>query len=636
MVAACALSIAASAAGVMSAGGVAVRAPGAADSSVTHGWIVATDGRPSVNVTVLHVPPRAGAEGTGVRAADDGTLRAAAALMDMPLGVAAVGDALYLAFHGVRNQPTQHRVVSVRAVPVGAGALWATAPRGRMNEEPVLDRAGRLAGLAGTGAGVAALLVERDRPTLMMLDVRGGGWSEVALPTEMVEWRAAADASDGGSQKPVLGRSRETPWWDSPWRVVGGSRWMGVLAWRGGDEWTLWRGVLGDDAAGAVDGSTSGTSARGSGLDVRWSRIDISLKGTALQGASSAAEADTANGGAKRGSRVQFGVIDGELVAMGLVAPGESASGAAGSSGTGAVGTGAGGTGAGANEAARLHPRMDAAIVARRVDTIAAWRALARVAGVSEMATLAPLDGVGRLAIFWEDKEPPMRGEGERRRTLGPPEWHIAELSASSGEVFYQGKLRLPMAAATADYRALGVAMLVALVGAVLFVIVPIRTQDLVLPERTAMASPGRRLVATAVDAFLAMLAASVIWGVPLTQVFGVEAVVTGKVIEIVATGLAIAIPMSALMEALTGRTPGKAMVGIEVLRMSRGEAAFAGLIVRPSLLMCLVRNSIKWIMPPVAMLGLLDPELRHRGDVLTRAAVVVRYEEEGEDSEPR
>jgi hypothetical protein len=578
-----------------------------------------------VNVTVLHVPPRAGAEGTGVRAADDGTLRAAAALMDMPLGVAAVGDALYLAFHGVRNQPTQHRVVSVRAVPVGAGALWATAPRGRMNEEPVLDRAGRLAGLAGTGAGVAALLVERDRPTLMMLDVRGGGWSEVALPTEMLEWRAAADASDGDSQKPVLGRSRETPWWDSPWRVVGGSRWMGVLAWRGGDEWTLWRGVLGDDAASAVDGSTNGTSARDSGLDVRWSRIDVSLTGTALQGASGQDEADTANGAAKRGSRVQFGVIDGELVAMGLVAPGDSASGDAGSAGAGS--SAAAGSG--------LHPRMDAAIVARRVDTTAAWRALARVAGVSEMATFAPLDGVGRLAIFWEDKGPPTRGEGERRRTLGPPEWHIAELSASSGEVFYQGKLRLPMAAATADYRALGVAMLVVLVGAVLFVIVPIRTQDLVLPERTALASPGRRLVATAVDGFLAMLAASVIWGVPLTQVFGVEAVVTGKVIEIVATGLAIAIPMSALMEALTGRTPGKAMVGIEVLRMSRGETAFAGLIVRPSLLMCLVRNSIKWIMPPVAMLGLLDPELRHRGDVLTRAAVVVRFEEEGEDSGP-
>ena len=99
-------------------------------------------------------------------------------------------------------------------------------------------------------------------------------------------------------------------------------------------------------------------------------------------------------------------------------------------------------------------------------------------------------------------------------------------------------------------------------------------------------------------------------------------------------TALAIAIPIASVMEAGFGRSPGKALLGIEVVRMSRGESAFTGLVVRPSLVMCLVRNAIKWIMPPVAMLGLLDPELRHRGDVLSRSAVVVKYEDEVEDGE--
>lgn len=597
LVVACACSIAAYAGGVMSAGGVAPRASGAASSTAAHGWIVATDGRPSLNVTVLHVPPRAGGEGTGVRAADDGTVRAASALTDMPLASAAVGDTLYLAFTGARSRQTQHRVVSLRAVPVAGGALWATLPSGRMSEGPVLDQAGRLAGLAGTGAGLAALVVDADRPALLLLDRRGTEWKRMTLAEEMTSWRVGDGATDVNEQgRGAAMRARETPWWGSPWRIVGGSRWVGVLAWRDGDEWTLWRSVISE--AGVVD-------------DAAWTRIDLSLKGTALEGLSEESAKPVGPS-----TRVQFGVIDGELIAMGLVAIG----------GTGVMSP----TGA----EKRAHPRMEAAIVARRVDTSSAWRSLAQIPDVSELATLAPMEGVGRLAIFWEDKAPAVRGEGDRRRTLGPPDWQIAEVSASSGEMFYRGRLRLPMATATSDYRALGLVMLVVLVGAVLFVIVPIRTQDLVLPEKTSLASPGRRLLATLVDAFLALLAASVIWGVPLTQVFGVEAVLTGKVIEIVGTALVIAIPVSALMEAAMGRSPGKALVGIEVVRMSRGEAAFAGLIVRPSVVMCLVRNVIKWIMPPVAMLGLLDPELRHRGDVLTRAAVVVRFEDDGSETQ--
>jgi len=41
-----------------------------------------------------------------------------------------------------------------------------------------------------------------------------------------------------------------------------------------------------------------------------------------------------------------------------------------------------------------------------------------------------------------------------------------------------------------------------------------------------------------------------------------------------------------------------------------------------------IVRNMIKWLVPPVAALVLLDPERLHRGDRATRTLVVAPIED--------
>jgi len=50
----------------------------------------------------------------------------------------------------------------------------------------------------------------------------------------------------------------------------------------------------------------------------------------------------------------------------------------------------------------------------------------------------------------------------------------------------------------------------------------------------------------------------------------------------------------------------------------------------RVGLRQALVRNLMKYAMPPVAVFGLSDANGRHRGDVLAGTAVVIRVDDEG------
>ena len=667
------------AAGSASAASVAPRWNASWDASEAHGWFAMTDGRPGVNVSIFHMPPRGGlGSGQGAaRASQDGTVRPAAVLRDLPLGIAAVGDEAFFAFEPMRLRPTQHRIVSIRAVPLGVGALWETRPNGRMDERPVLEAPGRLAGLAGTGEGVYALLIQDDVPTLMRLDVSPAaasassasrGWKEVALPAEALTWRnAIAEANAAGVTEPAMELSAEvnksatpktversgikavtqprssyqppvarkslTPWVESPWRIVGSARWIGVLAWTQGSDgsptWTLWRHefVSEEVASNALVGGTKAQAASANttakvekavanvdAMALEWTRLDVSLARTSLESVREVANL----------ARVRFGVNGPELIAMRLVARESNAPELVAEPGV-----------------VPDHGPLNCEIVIRRVDGPASWRKLTTIEAVAEPFEMVGLEGVGRLAFFWEAAAPKDLTGGvnasSARRTLGPPGWRIAEVSAISGESFYRGELKVPFATTSADYSMLGFVLMGILAGAMVFIVMPTRGEEVYLPAKTALAPPGRRFMATVADGFLGLIAASAAWGMSVNDAFGLEGVLTGRVIWIMVTAIVILIVVCGLMEAWIGRSPGKLLAGVEVVRMGKGKAKLGGLrgravleelIVRPSVWMCLARNAVKWIMPPVAMLGLLDPSGRHRGDVLTRAAVVVRFED--------
>ncbi|MCX5688881.1 MAG: hypothetical protein NTV94_03670 [Planctomycetota bacterium] len=49
-------------------------------------------------------------------------------------------------------------------------------------------------------------------------------------------------------------------------------------------------------------------------------------------------------------------------------------------------------------------------------------------------------------------------------------------------------------------------------------------------------------------------------------------------------------------------------------------------------LVRALVRNIIKWIAPPIALLGMLELSRRHRADQWSRSVVIERFEEQESD----
>jgi len=72
--------------------------------------------------------------------------------------------------------------------------------------------------------------------------------------------------------------------------------------------------------------------------------------------------------------------------------------------------------------------------------------------------------------------------------------------------------------------------------------------------------------------------------------------------------------------ESVFGTTAGKLLLGCRVAR-----AAGVGGPRRVGAGAAFVRNLVKWALPPVAALALLETSGRHRGDLLARAVVLVR-----------
>ena len=97
--------------------------------------------------------------------------------------------------------------------------------------------------------------------------------------------------------------------------------------------------------------------------------------------------------------------------------------------------------------------------------------------------------------------------------------------------------------------------------------------------------------------------------------------------LTVVGAGLVLGI----LGEALIGRSVGKVAMGCEVIDVRVTDRP-----VHPKVWQAATRNVIKWVLSPAAMIGLMDPEGRHRGDSMAGTAVVMpELEEDESDDEP-
>ena len=152
-----------------------------------------------------------------------------------------------------------------------------------------------------------------------------------------------------------------------------------------------------------------------------------------------------------------------------------------------------------------------------------------------------------------------------------------------------------------------------------------------VLPPGLAIAGPGRRLVATAIDGFIGLVVISRALDMSVVEVLGPIALPATGSIDVGPLAMAIMVNIAhcSVSEAFFGRSIGKTMMGLIVARVDAASGGLpAGQFRPPSIGRSFARNMIKWVLPPVAMLALSDPGGRHRGDLIARSAVLSRANE--------
>jgi len=252
---------------------------------------------------------------------------------------------------------------------------------------------------------------------------------------------------------------------------------------------------------------------------------------------------------------------------------------------------------------------------------------LADIAGVSEDAAVVPA-GPGRVIVAWSEPIPPdpRVREPKQRYKLS-----LAEVSPDTGQVLYLGppKGASPISADQFRFLVLG---MVALMAAVLMFVLRSsgRDQEVHLDRDMALSDPGRRMVAFSADILVGLIVSSRILGVDLAEVMEPETLLLAGGPLVLLT-LASGFVIGTLTEWLFGRSFGKFLTGIEVVGLiSRPGSGSA--TARPKLWQVLVRNAIKWGLPPVSGIALIDPSGRHQGERLTRTAVVIRFEPQGEE----
>lgn len=261
-----------------------------------------------------------------------------------------------------------------------------------------------------------------------------------------------------------------------------------------------------------------------------------------------------------------------------------------------------------------------------RVDEHGARR-IASVAGVAGEWAAVPLTTMGRMAVVWSE---PADNRRPGPTTSPPMHVRIVELAVDSGATFYAGPARIGGPVSSQELRLLAVALVVVAGAIVLFVLRPEPDQPpFSLPPHVALAGPLRRMTASAMDAAAAMYLGAWAAGMPPGDWLSLERWLTDPTpLGALMSGVGIGAGIGTVCEWIVGQTPGKALCLCAVVRsvVKRGEDGQVRVeVCRPTFLGALTRNLVKWVLPPVAVAGMLSGERRHRGDILARTAVVVR-----------
>lgn len=551
-------------------GALQVLPPSSTPPAVSHAWIVLPvwGDQPW---GLVHVPPRrlASAGEALSRGVKDGAIRTALRLSTPPRFLAAVGPRVYAFFAPESSAPQVWNVASVAAVPIGLGDLWTESPPARLQPELPLTAQQVLAAV-GTPDGPVALVRNGDQRALLRLT--SAGWQSLPAPAAL-----SSSAPAGLTALPTgLGL----------WTVTDRALTVSTLAFpdekSAAPAWQSLTLTAPPDAAAAA------------------ARDDFTLVfAGARWGAVVASPPD----------RLSLWILDR----------------------TSAVAAWADNLDAHSFGASSAAPA-----------SAAASSIPGKPAATSLSYAVAGVDGLGRLILVATESAPPPASDfplavpGSRDTPDATATPRVVELSLWTGAVLYDGPAQAVGPITRTEFQLLVVALLALMSLVLAFVLRAERGDDIVhLPAGLALAEPGRRLMASLLDLTFVSVVVTRLWGTTVTGLFAPEALLTGFTWPIAASIIVVGLLYAGVMEWLTGRTLGKFLVGCAVIRVSHLVPPELGpststvtprylVLPRLTLLRSLARNTVKWLLPPVAGLALLDPSSRHRGDLLTGAAVVV------------
>lgn len=202
--------------------------------------------------------------------------------------------------------------------------------------------------------------------------------------------------------------------------------------------------------------------------------------------------------------------------------------------------------------------------------------------------------------------------------SVGEPSVMLMELSTRDGSVLFDDPPRVSAPVSPEEFRFLVVMMVLIMVGVLVVVILPDRTDAMVMPEGVVLGEPGRRLMASVLDAMAVCVIVGSIAGIPATDILTLTVIMQpGNAWGIFPITILAGIAYSTSAESILGATPGKMLMGLRLVAAQQGAAR------RVPFPRVLARNIIKWALPPVAALALVDPEGLHRADRATRSLVV-------------
>ncbi|MCW5550456.1 MAG: RDD family protein, partial [Opitutaceae bacterium] len=250
-----------------------------------------------------------------------------------------------------------------------------------------------------------------------------------------------------------------------------------------------------------------------------------------------------------------------------------------------------------------------------------------------ETAGVVGLDGLGRAAVLWP--QAPTRPAPQESAPGGPegspaagrglaaeaPKFMYSEVSAYTGRQMFIGSARRDPLLSPRDFQVLSLVFGSLMIVVLLFVLRSDARKELSLPAGAALAPPGMRVLAGAMDLLPALGLAGLLTGVAPAKLLSLVVLTSPfSLTPLVLATLGLVIGHCALSEWRWGRSLGKALVGCRVAPASAWDRVDG----RLRLWQTLARNAVRWVFPPLGMLMLFDPNFRHPGDVLARTVVVI------------